>query len=58
MNEKLRTLIPISLKFVPNGPIDNKPVLGQVMAGRWAGDKPLPEPVLDEFTDAYIRHWG
>ena len=23
MNEKLRILIPISLKFVPKGPIDN-----------------------------------
>ena len=56
MNEKLRILIPISLKFVPKGPIDNKSALVQVMAWRRTGDKPLPEPMLDEFTDAYMRH--
>ena len=38
------------------GPIDNKSVLVQVMAWRRTGDKPLPEPMLDEFTDAYMRH--
>ena len=25
----------------------------------WFGDKPLPEPMLTQFTDAYMRrHWG
>ena len=56
INEKLRILIPISLKFVPKGPNDNKSVLVQVMAWRRTGDKPLPEPMLDQFTDAYMRH--
>ena len=49
-------LIRISLKFVPKGPIDNKSALVQVMAWRRTGDKPLPEPILTQFTDAYMRH--
>ena len=52
-NENTRILIQISLKFVPNGPIDNKSALVRVMAWRQAGDKPLPET---QFTDAYMRH--
>ena len=36
----------ISLKFVPNGPINNIPALVQVMAWRRPGDKPLSEPVM------------
>ena len=52
MNEKLRILIQISLKFVPKGPIDNKSALVQVMAWRRTSDKPLREPMLDEFNDA------
>ena len=43
-------------EFVPKGPIDNNPVLAQVMAWRRIGDKPLPEPMLTQFTDAYKRH--
>ena len=46
MNEKSCILIQISLKFVSKDPIDNKSALVQVMAGRRAGGKPLPEPVL------------
>ena len=56
MNEKLRIFIPISLKFVPKGPIDNKSELVQVMAWPRTGDKPLPERMLGEFTDGYMRH--
>ena len=56
MNEKLRILIQNSLKFFPKGPINNKAALAQVMAWRRTGDKPLPERILDEFTDAYMRH--
>ena len=51
MNEKFRILIQISLKFVPKGPNDNMPALVQVMAWHQTGDKPLPEPMLAEFTD-------
>ena len=42
-----------SLKFVPKGPIDNKSMLVQVIA---TGDKPLSEPMLTQFTKAYMRH--
>ena len=52
MNETFCISIRISLKFVPKGPIDNKPALVQVMAWRRTGDKPLPEPTLTQFTDA------
>ena len=48
--------IQISLKFVPKGPIDNKSALGQVMAWRRTGDKPLSEPMRAQFSDAYMRH--
>ena len=47
---------PISLKFVPRSPIDNNPVLVQVTAWCRTGDKPLPEPMVTRFTDAYMRH--
>ena len=56
MNEKLLMLTGISLKFLPKGPIDNKSALVEAMAWRRAGDKSLPEPMLAEFTDAYMRH--
>ena len=43
MNEKFGVLIP---KFVPNGSIENKWVLVQVMTWHRTGAKPLPEPLL------------
>ena len=46
LNENLRILIKISLKFVPKGPIDNIPALAQVMAWRQPGDKPLSDPMM------------
>ena len=55
-NESLWISITISLKFIPNGPIDYKPALVQVMAWHRTGEKPLPESMLTQFTDAYIRH--
>ena len=58
MNEKFCILIKISLKFVPKGLIDNKTALVQVMAWHRTGNKPLPEPMLIKFTDAYMRHQG
>ena len=57
LNENDRILIQISLKSVPRSPIDNKTVLVQVMAWCRTGDKPLPEPRLTQFTDAYMRHY-
>ena len=56
VNEKFWILIKISLKCVPRGPIDNNQTLVQIMTWRWIGNKPLPEPMLTRFTDAYMRH--
>ena len=56
LNENVKIQIQISLKLVNRDPIDNKPVLVQVMVWRRAGDKPLPEPMMAQFTDAYMRH--
>ena len=49
-------LIKISMNFVPKGPIDNNQALIQIMAWRRIGDKPLSEPMLTRFIDAYMRH--
>ena len=54
----VRISIQISMKFVPKGPIANKSALFQVMAWRRTGDKPLPEALMTQFIDAYMRHWG
>ena len=54
--ENDRIQIRISLKFVPRSAINNKPSLVQVMAWRRTGDKPLPEPMLTQSTDAYMQH--
>ena len=56
LNENVWISIKTSLKFAPKGPIDNKQALAQVMAWRRTGDKPLSEPMLTRFTDAYMRH--
>ena len=56
MNQKLCILIEISLKCVPNSPIDNNPALILIMAWRRLGNKPLSEPMLTRFTDAYMLH--
>ena len=38
--------VKISLKFVPNGPINNIPALVQMMAWHRLGDKPLSESMM------------
>ena len=40
LNENAWISIKISLKFVPNGPINKIPALVQIMAWRRSGDKP------------------
>ena len=50
--------IKISVKFVPKGPINNNLALVQIMAWCRLGAKPLSEPMLIRFTDAYMRHYG
>ena len=57
VNENDRIPIRMSLKFVPTSPVDNKPALVQVMAWCRIGDKPLPELMLTQFTDAYMGRW-
>ena len=58
LNENDRILIQISLKYVPSSPIDNKSALCQLMALHQTGAKPLPEPMMTQFIDAYMRHKG
>ena len=56
LNENDRIPIQISLKFIPSGPISNIPALVEIMPWRQTGDKPLSEPMLTPFIDAYMRH--
>ena len=56
LNENILFLTKISLKFVLKGPIDSKWAVVQVMAWLRTGDKPLPDPMLTQFTDAYMQH--
>ena len=56
LNENYWIPIKISLKFVPKGQINKIPALVQIMAWRRTGDKPLSEPMLTQFNDAYMRH--
>ena len=56
LNENDRIQIRISVKFAPRSTIDKKPALVQVMAWHRRGAKPLPEPMLTWFTDAYKWH--
>ena len=58
MNEKFYILIKISLKFVPKGRVDNNPALVKIMTWCRIGDKPLSEPMLTQFTDAYMRRYA
>ena len=46
LNENVCISIKISLTFVLKGPINNIPALGQIMAWRRPGDKPLSEPIV------------
>ena len=46
MNENVRVSTNISLKFVPEGLINNIPALVQIMAWRRPGAKPLSEPMM------------
>ena len=48
--------IKISVKFVSYRAIYNIPALVQIMAWRRTGDKPLSEPMMTQFNDAYMRH--
>ena len=56
LNENVWISIKISLKIVPRGPINNISALVKVMAWCRIGDKPLYEPMLTRFADAYMWH--
>ena len=57
-NENARIVIQISLKFFPMGSNDNKSALAQIIAWCRTYGKPLPEQILTQFTDEYMRHKG
>ena len=46
VNENVKTLIKISLRFVPKVTTNNIAILVQIMAWRRPGDKPLSEPMM------------
>ena len=48
----------MSQKFVPMSSIENGAALVEVMPWHRKGDKPIPEPMLTQFTDAYKQHYG
>ena len=50
--EKYFILIPISLKFVPNGSIDNKPALVKIMVG----DDPATSHYLSQLWPSLLTH--
>ena len=41
---------------VPKSAIYNKAALVPVIAWRQTGNKPLPEAMMTQFTDTYMRH--
>ena len=45
-NENRCILIKISLQYACKGPVDNNPILVQIMACRRTGDNPLSEPMM------------
>ena len=53
---KMYISIKIPLKFVPKSQINIIAAFVQIMARRRPGDKPLSEPVVVLFADAYVRH--
>ena len=52
--ENFCILFPISLKFVPTGPIDSKSALVQIVTWFQKYDNSLPEPTLTQFINAYL----
>ena len=53
--ERNYILIEISLG-IHGSSIENKSEAVRVMSWRRTGDKPLPESMFTQFTDAYVRH--
>ena len=58
LNKNVWILVTIWLKLFRNGPFDHNLVLVQVMASRRTGDNPLLNPMMIQFTDAYVLDVG
>ena len=50
------------LKFctevISKSPVDNKSALDQMVVWHQTGNKPLPDPMMTQFTDACMHHRG
>ena len=44
------------IEISSQGSFDNRTALLQMMAWRQTGDKPLSEPLMADYFDAYVRH--
>ena len=47
---------PSDLPCFHKAAVDDKAALVYVMSWCWVGNRPLPEPMMTQFTDAYIQH--
>ena len=54
LNENIIISIQFSLKLIPKDLIDIESMLVQVMVWFQIGEEPLLEPMLAQFTDAYM----
>ena len=57
-NETYCILIIFSLKFVPDGAVDNKSSFVQLMAWCRIGNKPLSEPMMTQLTNSLCLHFA
>ena len=56
LDENYSNLIQIQMEVVPDCPINKWQALVQIIAWCQAGDKPLSEPMMAEFTNGYKPH--
>ena len=56
LNKNIWISIKIWLKIVPKDAVEINSALLSVMAWHRAVDKPLSEPVIAQYIDAYMRH--
>ena len=56
LNENCSALSEISPKCIPKGLINNDLALIQAIGWCQASDKSLSEPMMSQFTDAYMCH--
>ena len=58
LNENDKIVIQISLKLVSRSPVNNNPALVLILAWSRTGEKPLPEPMMIQFSDIYVALGG